>query len=384
MKIVDVKAHCLASRLETPFAFSQGWVARRGATIVEVLTDEGLTGWGESLCQGLQPPQIAAAAIEHAFKPLLVGVDPLNVEPLWHKLYTHTRDYGMKGAVVAALSGVDIALWDLLGKALNQPVWRLLGGAQRERVQVYATGFYRERGQGEAARLADEARRRAEEGYGAMKIKLGFGLEDDLAVMAAVGRALEGKRVALLIDTNHAYGPAEAIRLGRALEEYKLRWYEEPVAAEDLAGYREVRAALATPIAGGENEFTAWGFRSLFEARAVDVAQPDLCAAGGYTACKHIAAIALAHGVQVNPHVWGSSVGQVASLHLICALPVANPSLFAAEPIFEYDCSSHPFRETLIDRPLHQRGGWLTLPGGPGLGIEVSREALQRFAAGAG
>ncbi len=384
MKITGVKAHCLASPLETPFAFSQGWVKSRGACLVEVQTDDGLTGWGEALCQGLQPPQIAAAAIESALEPLLLGADALQIEPLWHRMYLHTRDYGMKGAVVAALSGVDIALWDLLGKALDQPVWRLLGGAQRERVQVYATGFYRERGQGEAARLADEARRRAEEGYGAMKIKLGFGLEDDLAVMAAVGRALEGKRVALLIDTNHAYGPAEAIRLGRALEEYKLRWYEEPVAAEDLAGYREVRAALATPIAGGENEFTAWGFRSLFEARAVDVAQPDLCAAGGYTACKHIAAIALAHGVQVNPHVWGSSVGQVASLHLICALPVANPSLFAAEPIFEYDCSSHPFREALIDRPLHQRGGWLTLPGGPGLGIEVSREALQRFAAGAG
>jgi D-galactarolactone cycloisomerase len=384
VKIVDVRAHCLASRLETPFAFSQGWVTRRGATIVEVLTDEGLTGWGEALCQGLQPPQIAAAAIEHALKPLLVGADPLNVEPLWHKLYTHTRDYGMKGAVIAALSGVDIALWDLLGKALGQPVWRLLGGAQRERVQVYATGFYRERGQGEAARLADEARWRAEEGFGAMKIKLGFGVEDDLAVMAAVGRALEGKRVELLIDTNHAYGPAEAIRLGRALEPYKLRWYEEPVAAEDLAGYREVRAALSTPIAGGENEFTAWGFRSLFEARAVDVAQPDIGAAGGFTACRHIAALALAHGVQVNPHVWGSSVGQVASLHLICALPVANPSLFAAEPIFEYDCSSHPFRETLIDRPLRQRDGWLKLPGGPGLGIEVNRDALKRFAATAG
>jgi D-galactarolactone cycloisomerase len=188
---------------------------------------------------------------------------------------------------------------------------------------------------------------------------------------------LEGFR----IDTNHAYGVADAVRLGRALEPHDLRWYEEPVPAEDLAGYRELREKLDMPIAGGENEFAAWGFRSLFDARAVDIAQPDVCASGGFTACRHIGALALAHGVQVNPHVWGSSVGQVASLHLICALPVANPSLFADEPIFEYDCSSHPFREALIDKPLRQREGWLALPEGPGLGIEVQREALERFRA---
>ena len=260
-------------------------------------------------------------------------------------------------------------------------MWRLLGGAFRERVQVYATGFYRIAGQGEAPRLADEARQRAAEGYRFLKIKLGFGVADDLEVMRAVTRAIEGGGLRLMIDTNHAYGVADAVRLGRALAPTDLRWYEEPVAAEDLAGYRELRAKLDVPVAGGENEFAAWGFRSLFEARAVDIAQPDVCAAGGFTACRHIAALALAHGVQVNPHVWGSSVGQVASLHLIAALPVANPSLFADEPIFEYDCSSHPFRESLIDRPLRHRDGWLTLPEGPGLGIEVDRRALARFRA---
>ncbi len=381
MKITGVKAHCLASPLETPFAFSQGWVKSRGACLVEVQTDDGLTGWGEALCQGLQPPQIAAAAIESALKPLLLGADALQIEPLWHRMYLHTRDYGMKGALIAAISGVDIALWDLAGKSLGQPVWRLLGGAHRERAQIYATGFYRVKGQGEAPRLADEAKQRAAEGFRFLKIKLGFGVADDLAVMQAVGRAIEGKGLRLMIDTNHAYGVADAVRLGRALAPHDLRWYEEPVAAEDLAGYRELRAKLDVPIAGGENEFTAFGFRSLLEARAIDIAQPDVCAAGGFTACRHIAALALAHGVQVNPHVWGSSVGQVASLHLICALPVANPSLFADEPIFEYDCSSHPFREALVDKPLRQREGWLARPEGPGLGIEVDRKALERFRA---
>ncbi len=381
MKITDVRAHCLSSALETPFAFSQGWVKSRGACLVEVQTDEGVTGWGEALCQGLQPPQIAAAAIESALAPLLVGEDPRQLEPLWQRMYMRTRDYGMKGAVMAAISGVDIALWDLAGKALGQPVWRLLGGAHRERVQIYATGFYRVKGQGEAPRLADEARQRAAEGYRFLKIKLGFGVADDLEVMQAVARAIDGKGLRMMIDTNHAYGVADAVRLGRALAPHDLRWYEEPVAAEDLAGYRELRGKLDVPIAGGENEFAAWGFRSLFEARAVDIAQPDVCASGGFTACRHVAALALAHGVQVNPHVWGSSVGQVASLHLIAALPVSNPSLFADEPIFEYDCSAHPFRESLIDKPLRHQGGWLALPEGPGLGIEVDRKALERFRA---
>ncbi|MEO8144276.1 MAG: mandelate racemase/muconate lactonizing enzyme family protein [Betaproteobacteria bacterium] len=381
MKIASIRAHSLSSELETPFAFSQGWVRRRGACIVEVQTDTDLTGWGEALCQGLQPPQIAAAAVESALAPLLVGADPLQIEPLWHRMYMHTRDYGMKGALIAAISGVDIALWDIAGKSLGQPVWRLLGGAHRARVQVYATGFYRIAGQGEAARLAEEAAQRAGEGFRLLKIKLGFGVADDLAVMQAVARAIVGKGVRLMIDTNHAYGVAEAARLGRALAPFDLRWYEEPVAAEDLAGYRELRAKLDVPIAGGENEFTVFGFRSLFDARAVDIAQPDVCAAGGLTACRHIAALALAHGVQVNPHVWGSSVGQAASLHLACALPLANPSLHAEEPVFEYDCSSHPFREHLVDRPLRQRGGWLELPAAPGLGIEVDRGALERYRA---
>lgn len=381
MKIVAVRAHCLASALAAPFAFSQGWVKSRGACLVEVQTDAGMTGWGEALCQGLQPPRIAAAAIESALAPLLVGADPLQIEPLWQRMYMHTRDYGMKGAMIAALSGVDIALWDIAGRSLGQPVWRLLGGAFRERVQAYATGFYRITGQGEAARLAEEARQRAAEGFRFLKVKLGFGVADDLAVMQAVARAIEGQGVRLMIDTNHAYGVADAVRLGRALAPLDLRWYEEPVAAEDLAGYGELRAKLDVPIAGGENEFTVFGFRQLLEARALDIAQPDVCAAGGFTACRHIAALALAHGVQMNPHVWGSSVGQAASLHLICALPVANPSLFAEEPVFEYDCSSHPFREALVDKPLRHQEGWLARPEGPGLGIEIDRKALERFRA---
>src|SRR5262249_43331841 len=251
MKIIDVKTYAIQSAIEPPFAFSQGWVRKRSATLAEIVTDEGLSGWGEAFNQGLEPPQISAATIEHALKPLVIGANPLDTEVLWHKMYHATRDYGRKGAVMAAISAIDIGLWDIAGKALRVPVYQLLGGAFRKRVQAYATGFYRLNGPGEAKRLGEEAVAHWGSGLRVMKIKLGFGVADDTAVMEEVRRALGYRGVELTIDTNHAYGVADALRLGRAQESFDLRWYEEPVAPEDYAGYREVRSQLSIPIAGG-------------------------------------------------------------------------------------------------------------------------------------
>ena len=379
MKITDIKTYALRSPLEQPFAFSQGWVRQRSATLVEILTDEGVSGWGEAFGQGLEPPQIAVAAIESALKPLLLGQDPTDTEVLWHRMYHQTRDYGRKGSVISAISAIDIALWDILGKVRQVPIYKLLGGAFRSRVQAYATGFYRISGQGEAQRLGEEALRHYDAGFRAMKVKLGYGLDDDLAVMREVRRALGDRPVTLMVDTNHGYGVADAIRLGRGLEQYNLRWYEEPVVPEDLAGYREVRQAVAIPIAGGENEHTAYGFREFLGQRCVDIAQPDIGSAGGFTACRHIIALAQSHGVQINPHIWGSAIAQAASLQLIAAVPIAHHSVFAQEPIFEYDRSSHPFRQHLIQKPLEQREGWVDIPSKPGLGIEVDRAVLEKY-----
>ena len=381
MKITEVRTHVLRSQLPQPFAFSQGWVASRGATLVEVETDEGVTGWGEALCQGLQPPEIAAAAVQHVLRGLVVGADPLEPEVLWHRMYHHTRDYGQKGAVIGAISAIDIALWDIAGKVRGEPVARLLGGMFRTKVEAYATGFYRIKGHGEARRLAQEAEGHVAAGFRALKIKLGFGIEDDLAVMRAIREVAAKQEV--MIDTNHGYSVADAIGLGRGLEDmgWRLRWYEEPVVQEDLEGYAEVRRALATPIAGGENEYTAFGFKRLLAHRAVDIAQPDICIAGGFTGCRHIVALAHAHGVQVNPHVWASAVGQAASLQLIAAIPIANHSVLPTDILLEFDTSSHPFRNELTDMPLSQRGGWVEIPQKPGLGIEVSREVIRRYSA---
>lgn len=379
MKVADLRVHVLKSALAEPFAFSQGWVRQRSATLVEVITDGGISGWGEAFAQGLEPPEIAATVIDKALRPVVTGADPLDTEVLWHRMYHATRDYGRKGSVVAGISAVDTALWDIAGKYHEVPIYRLLGGAFRTKVQPYATGFYRIKGQGEASRLAEEALRHFDAGFSLMKVKLGYGVDDDLACMAEIGRAIQGKPIRLMVDTNHAYGRAEALRLGRALEEYDLRWYEEPVVPEDIAGYVEMRQKLSMPIAGGENEHTMYGFRELLGAGAVDIAQPDLGSCGGITAARHIVAIAQSHGIQVNPHVWGSAIAQAASLQLLAAVPVAHHSLFAQEPILEFDRSSHPFRVQLATKPIQQVSGWVEIPSGPGLGVEVDRAVLEKY-----
>jgi D-galactarolactone cycloisomerase len=378
MKIKRVTAHPLASALAEPFAFSQGWVHRRAATIVEIETADGIVGWGEAFAQGLEPPQIAAAVVDHALAPLLVGSDALATEVLWHRMYHATRDYGRKGSVIAAISAVDIALWDLAGKARGEPLHRLLGGAFRTQMKAYATGFYRKQGRGETARLVEEARTRAAAGFPAVKVKVGFGVADDIAVLREIAAALDGSGVAMLIDANHAYGVAEAVALGRAVADLGLLWFEEPVAPEDYAGYGEVRRAVTMPIAGGENEHTLYGFRDLIAARAVDVVQPDLASCGGVTALRHIVALAQANGLRVNPHVWGTGVAQAASVQCIAALPVAHHALHPVEPMLEYDCSDHPFRMA-VSHPVLCDRGWSPCRGGP-IGVE-STAVLRKYAA---
>ena len=307
MKITSVDVYVLKTPLEEPFAFSQGWVRQRSATLVRIQTDNGLSGWGEAFAQGLEPPEISSAVIRHALVPVVLNRDALDINVLWYEMYNKTRDYGRKGSVMAGISAIDIALWDLAGKYYRQPVCQLLGGAFRKKVVPYATGFYRITGQGEAARLAEEAVQHRASGFTAMKVKLGFGVDDDIKVMRAIDDALKADQRAdnragegssysceLMVDTNHAYGRAEALRLGRALEEYNIRWYEEPLVPEDLEGYRELRSALSIPIAAGENEHSIYGYNQLLD--VIDIAQPDVGSCGGLTAARDITAMAQAKG----------------------------------------------------------------------------------------
>jgi D-galactarolactone cycloisomerase len=373
MKIEDVRIHVLEAELEQPFSWSLSWTRSRAATLVEIESDDGLIGWGEAY----GPARPNAAVIE-AMKPSLLGADPLASEALWERLYALFRDHGQKGLPVQALSAVDIALWDLKGKHFGAPVHRLLGGPVRSEVKAYATGLYRREAGDPLRYLADEAAGYAAEGFGAVKLKVGFGVAEDVAAVRAV-REASGPDVALMIDANHAYDATAAIQLGNRLADLDIGWFEEPVPPEDIAGYAEVRSRQPVPVAGGECEFTRFGFRELLQRRAVDIAQPDTCAAGGLSECVKIAAMANAHGIRYNPHVWGTGVALAAALQLLAVLPHNPPCLYPREPLLEFDRTEHPIRQAILARPIEHARGTVTVPDGPGLGIEIDRSALARF-----
>ncbi len=376
MKITSVRTHVLEAPLSQPFAYSRAWYDTRMAMLVEIETDTGLAGWGE--CYG--PARITEAVVK-SVAPWLIGEDPLRTDFLWQMIYARLRDHGQKGVVIQGLSGIDIALWDIKGKHFGVPVYQLLGGPLRTSVQAYATGLYRRKSGDPLRYLAEEAEGYAAEGFKAVKLKVGFGVEEDAAVTRAVRSAI-GSDVALMVDANHAYDAVSAIRLGRKIEEHDIGWFEEPVPPEDLAGYRAVKVALTIPIAGGECEFTRFGFRDLLVSHAVDIIQPDTCAAGGLSECKKIADMAEAFGVRYNPHVWGTGIAIAASLHLLAGVPTHTPtSLAPLPPMLEFDRTEHPIRQAILTRPIEHVGGMVRVPDGPGLGIEVNREALLSFAA---
>jgi D-galactarolactone cycloisomerase len=376
MKITAVRAHVLEAKLSEPFAYSRAWYDTRSAMLVEIETDAGLTGWGE--CYG---PARMTAAVVQSVAPWLIGEEALRTDVLWQRIYARLRDHGQKGVVIQGLSGIDIALWDIKGRHFGVPAYQLLGGALRNEVQAYATGLYRRKSGDPLDYLAAEAAGYAAEGFKAVKLKVGFGIDEDAAVTRAV-RAAIGPDVALMVDANHAFDAVAAIRLGRMIEPLDIGWFEEPVPPEDIAGYRAVKAALSIPIAGGECEFTRFGFRDLLVTRAVDIVQPDTCAAGGLSECKKIADMSEAFGVRYNPHVWGTGIAIAASLQLLAVLPSHTPtSLAPVEPLLEFDRTEHPIRQAILTQPIEHAGGMVRVPDGPGLGIEIDRAALERFRA---
>jgi D-galactarolactone cycloisomerase len=363
--------------LEQPFSYSQKWFKHRTALLVKVVTDEGLYGWGEVFCHDAWPA--LAALIERVYQPLIVGQDPLSREVIWDKLYNWTRDYGQKGLTTAALSGIDIALWDILGKAAGLPVYQLLGGAFRDRVQAYATGMYlTEPAIDDPSVLADEALSYVEQGFKAVKMKVGFGIDRDTVYVHSVREAI-GDSADLMIDANHAYDAATAIALGRALEDCDSGWFEEPVVPEDIEGYCRVRRALDIPIAGGEAEFSRYGFRELISRGAVDIVQPDICITGGLSETAKIAVLAQTWHVRCMPHVWGTGVALAAALHLIASLPDQPPSLNPLPKLLEMDRTENPIRENILVEPIQLVEGDALVPQGPGLGIEIDEAVLGSY-----
>ena len=377
MKIAAIETFDLTCPLERPFGWSQGWLDQRSTTLVKVTTDDGLVGWGEGA---------AASLIDGLLAPLLIGQDPMDRTGLWermfHALYNGNNAVGLAGS---ALSALDIAFWDLAGKATGLPVCALLGGKVRDKVAVYATGLYYTEDEF-PDRLLDEARGYVTSGFKGMKTKVGgLSIAEDVARVRALRDAI-GPDIHLMVDANEAYNATTAIRIGQQLADLDLVWFEEPVNAQDLDAYLEVKAALPMAIAGGENLRTRYEFKPYLTRRAYDIVQPDIMHCGGITEMQRICTMANACGIQVNPHVWGSPVMIAATLHLAATLPPCPPARnaqpYMQEPVMEFDRTPSAIRQELCAVPFDQEDSFVRVPTGPGLGIEVDEEVVERLKQG--
>jgi D-galactarolactone cycloisomerase len=357
MKIIGVQAIALAipmKPMEPPSTWRAG---TRKQIVVRVLTDEGLTGTGEAFAYGA--PLAVCNVIDESLAPLLAGHDPRNIDALVDLMHRGTMIYGRRGLAMFAISGVEIALWDLLGKALGAPVSTLLGGAMRPRLPAYAS-LLRYEAPADVARASAHFVSR---GFRMLKLHQ-TDVESARAAREAVGHDIE-----LMLDTNCPWSPADAIRMARALAPYRLFWLEEPVwPPEDYAGLAQVAAATETPIALGENECTLYGFREIVERRAADILQPSITKVGGISEFRKIVALAQAGNIPIAPHSFYFGPGLAATLHVAASFGGTMPVEF---PTGEMETS-------FLTQPIEARDGWIDVPHGPGLGVEINEEAIRR------
>ncbi|MEO1142301.1 MAG: mandelate racemase/muconate lactonizing enzyme family protein [Pseudomonadota bacterium] len=385
MKISRITSHVLSYDLPEVLGYSQQYYSKRTAHLVEIETDEGITGWGE--CFG--PGNVAIAnktIVERVIQPILLGENPLNRDALWHKVYNLLRDHGQKGMSMQALSGVDIALWDIAGKVANLPLHTLIGGVHRTEIPVYGYGMMlRPEPLGElVVHFEEEALQIKEMGFAATKMKVGLGPKDDVKLAEAVRKGV-GEDYKFMVDANHCYTTVDAFYVGHALEELDAYWFEEPIAPEDYSGYRELRAGLKVNIAGGEAEFNRWGWRNLLESRGLSIAQPEVCALGGISEYLRVLALCHAHFTPVINHVWGSAIAVATNMHLLAAMPPLPGGLFPSEPMLEFDTTDNKFRDELLTQPLDiqvqvkKNNGMVSIPGGDGLGVEPDPEFIRHY-----
>jgi L-alanine-DL-glutamate epimerase-like enolase superfamily enzyme len=375
--------------LPAPMSDAVHYIPSRTALLVEVRTEGGRVGIGESAIYG-GSPGTTEALIHEVLAPRVLGQDPTRPEHLWARMFWPSHQLGNGGALVMALSGIDIAVWDLTAQIAGLPLYRLLGG-YRESVAAYASaGFYfADKGPKE---LAEEFRSYAARGFRHGKMKVGrtpetplnplpqmvrpdfavVSFEEDLERVRAVRDAV-GEDFGLAVDANNAWDVATALRAGREFDRLGIAWFEEPVLTDDRAGSAALAAALDTPIAGYETESLVSGFRDLIEARAVDVVQPDVIWTGGITACRRVAALAQAASLACVPHVYSTAASIMANLHFIASIPNSR--------LLEFDQNPNGLRTELLTHPVEpDADGVVHLGEEPGLGVGFDRETLRRYA----
>jgi L-rhamnonate dehydratase len=347
--------------------------------LVRVSTDAGITGYSDMETSApvakaaVEAPSWSEAGTEcfEGLASLMIGENPLEPERLWYKMYRGSIYYGRRGVAIQAMSAIDIAIWDIMGKFYGQPVCVLLGARWRERVRAYASTLFRPT----PGAMREAARRYLNRGFTAIKFGWGVFGEDpsrDLELVEAA-RSEIGNNVDLLMDTGWFIErtPKQAIQLVRSLEPYRPYFIEELLHPEDYDGYRQVAEAVEPLIACGEQEATEWGFRELIERAKVDVLQPDLTRCGGFTVARKIVHMAERANVLVIPHSWSSDLLTAASLHL---------NAFQRRAVLvEFNTSQGPLSREMVKEPLRMQDGYLAVPSGPGLGVEVNEQTIERY-----
>ena len=369
MKITAIRIVILGTEIEEPVRTSFGMMTHRHAILVEVRTDEGLSGWGESWSNFPTWSHFERIhTIGDGLAPLLLGEDPLEVARLHRKMRTATfilaRQWGAPGPIAQAISALDIALWDLLGQARGQPIHELFGGAVVDGIPVYASAL----GPRDPAPLVAAMQAR---GVEAFKLKVGFGRDTDARNLERL-RDFVGSEGRLMVDANQAWDDRATLEMAGLLERYRVEWLEEPLPADRWRELATLRLQLPVKVAAGENVSDLAGFRRLLELEAVDIAQPDVCKIGGLSEARAACQLAAAASVPFAPHYLGGAVGLVASLHLFAAT--------AGGVIMELDSNPNPLREELGGDLVVVTGGKLPLPPGPGLGLVPDERLIRRYA----
>ncbi|UIJ73442.1 mandelate racemase/muconate lactonizing enzyme family protein [Aurantimonas sp. HBX-1] len=369
MKIVDVTVLPISYRLPegSGATMGVGRMVKRDAVLVKIQTDEGIIGWGEAH-HGRSPGAIAKL-IDTTLKPMILGMDALDTNAVWLRLYKgHFATHGFGAGTAIAMSGIDLALWDVRGKAAGWPIYRLLGGGARSH-RAYAGGITL--GFQAPDSLAEEAKGYVEMGFSALKLRLGDTPERDAARVRAVRKAL-GEDVAILTDVNAAYGLDEIRMLMPVLDDCRVGWLEEPFPPHDTYSYRKAAALGRTPLAAGENHYTRFEFAELLRDDAISVLQPDLSKTGGITETLRIAGMASARKQKLYPHTSMTGLNMAASLHLLNG--IENAGLFEADATrinpFRVELTGHSFEINAV--------GEIRAPDGPGLGVEIDEDFVRR------
>lgn len=370
MKIVSVETFALHAEMATPRGPSILSYRARDAIITRITADSGLVGWGETYrTAGVE------AAIRDVLAPLLIGEDPLDGRRLRQQMRSATFENGF------AIGGVDLALHDLWGKALGVPVHVLYGGALRPRVEAYASlpGYFDD--QPPEEHWPAEVTELAASGFRGMKLRVGrYSPERELPILREV-RSAVAPTVKLMADGNAGYASGSALRMASGLADIGFTWFEEPLPQNGYIGYPELRAKFGLPLAGGESVMTRWQAHELLSRGCFDIIQPDVSICGGITECLFIGELASLSAVRCIPHCWGGGLMLAATVQVAALLPDLSRLPGAEAPVLEVDVTENPFRtDLLVGNPFSLRDGYVELPTGPGLGVEINEDVLQHYA----